>query len=141
MKKTILLVDDNQDTLDTLEIFLYKDYEIITALNGFEGLKKAEDEAPDLIITDIMMPVMDGIRFFNQINKNEQMTRVPIIAVTSFDHDITTNSLINMGFCAVVSKPFEKQTIRAAVGDALGGVRADNDSSQLSTIRKAKDKR
>jgi CheY-like chemotaxis protein len=123
MKKTILLVDDNQDTLDTLEIFLYKNYEIITALNGFEGLKKAENEAPDLIITDIMMPVMDGIRFFNQINKNEQITHVPIIAITSFDHNITRNSLLNMGFCAVVSKPFEKQTISAAVSDALAAIK------------------
>ncbi|MDR2728279.1 MAG: response regulator [Chitinispirillales bacterium] len=121
MKKTILLVDDNQDTLDILEIFLYKDYEIITALNGFEGLKKAENEAPDLIMTDITMPVMDGIRFFNQINKNESAKQTPVIAVTSFDHDITTNSLLSMGFCAVVSKPFEKQTIIAAVSSALSG--------------------
>ena len=121
MKKTILLVDDNQDTLDILEIFLYKDYEIITALNGFEGLRKAENEAPDLIITDITMPVMDGISFFNQINKNEQVKSVPVIAVTSFDRAITTNSLLNMGFCAVISKPFEKQTISAAVSGAVSG--------------------
>ena len=121
MKKTILLVDDNQDILDTLEIFLYNDYEIITALNGFEGLKKAETEAPDLIMTDIMMPVMDGIRFFNQISKNEAAKDIPIIAVTSFGHDITTDSLLNMGFFAVISKPFEKKTITAAVKDALSG--------------------
>ena len=119
MNKTILLVDDSHDTLDILEIFLYRDYEIITALNGFEGLKKAENEAPDLIVTDIMMPVMDGIRFFNQINKSESIKSVPVIAITSFDHDITRNSLLNMGFCAVISKPFDKQTITAAVSGAL----------------------
>jgi len=120
MSKTILLVDDNQDTLDILEIFLYKEYGIITAPNGFEGLKKAEDEAPDLIMTDITMPVMDGIRFFNQINKNESVKRIPVIAITSFDHDITKNSLLNMGFCAVISKPFDKKTIKTAVSNALG---------------------
>ncbi|MCL2690029.1 MAG: response regulator [Chitinispirillia bacterium] len=135
MSKTILLVDDNQDTLDTLEIFLYKDYEIITAVNGFEGLKKAEDESPDLIMADITMPVMDGIRFFNQISKNEQILHIPIIAVTAFDRDITKNSLLNMGFRAVVSKPFDKQTIKAAVNDALGISGDKNDS-----VRKAKDK-
>ena len=135
MSKTILLVDDNQDTLDTLEIFLYKDYEIITAVNGFEGLKKAENEAPDLIMTDITMPVMDGINFFNQINKNEQTLHIPIIAVTSFDRDITKNSLLNMGFRAVVSKPFEKQAIIAAVDDALG-----ISGNKNKSVRKAKDK-
>ncbi|MDR0305249.1 MAG: response regulator [Chitinispirillales bacterium] len=119
MDKTILLVDDNHDMLDLLEIFLYKDYEVITALNGFEGLKKAEEQLPDVIITDITMPVMDGIRFFNQIRKNEPLRYVPIIAVTEFAQDITRNSLLNMGFSGVISKPLEKQTLMDAVTVAL----------------------
>ena len=119
MGKTILLVDDNHDTLDILEIFLYKDYEVITALNGFEGLKKAETEMPDVIITDITMPVMDGIRFFNHVNKNELIRHVPIIVITSFDRESARKSLLNIGFRAVISKPFEKQTVMAAINDAI----------------------
>ncbi len=119
MQQKILLVDDNHDTLDLLEMFLYKDFEIITALNGFEGLKKAEDEIPDLIITDIMMPVMDGIRFFNHLRKNERICHVPVIAVTSFIRKITRNSLLNMGFNGVVSKPLNKEVIFEAVQTAI----------------------
>ena len=68
----VLLVDDNHDTLDLLELFLFKDFEVLTAMNGFEGLKRAEEEIPDLIITDIMMPVMDGIRFLTTLAKRNE---------------------------------------------------------------------
>jgi DNA-binding response OmpR family regulator len=121
MAKKILLVDDDQNTLDLLEVFLYRDYEIITALNGFEALTRAEKEQPDLIMTDITMPEMDGIRFFNRIGKSK--CGAPIIAVTSFGEDSTRNSLLNMGFFGVVCKPFEKKDIAEVVAKAIS--RAD----------------
>jgi len=107
----ILLIDDNHDTLDLMEMYLYKEFEVITAMNGFEGLKRAEDESPDLIITDIMMPIMDGIRFFNSLKKVEKTNHIPVIAITSFVKKITKKSLINMGFNGVVSKPLDRQTV------------------------------
>ena len=107
----VLLIDDNHDTLDLLEMFLYKEFEILTALNGFDGLKRAEEELPDLIITDIMMPVMDGIRFFNSLKRQDKTNHIPVIAITSFVKKITRKSLLNMGFNGVVSKPLDKQTV------------------------------
>jgi len=115
----VLLVDDNHDTLDLLEMFLYKDFEVLTAMNGFEGLKKAEEELPDLIITDIMMPVMDGIRFFNNLKKQEKTNQTPVIAITSFAKKITRKSLLNMGFTGVVSKPLVKETVLDTVRKAI----------------------
>jgi CheY-like chemotaxis protein len=115
----ILLIDDNHDTLDLLEMYLYKDYEVITALNGFEGLKRAENEIPDLIITDIMMPVMDGIRFFNSLKKVDKTISIPVIAITSFVKKITKKSLLNMGFNGVVSKPLVRNTILDTVHKVL----------------------
>jgi len=120
-KQKILLVDDDHATLDLLELFLYDEYEIITALNGFEGLAKAEKELPNLITTDITMPVMDGIRFFNRIAKNELIRQVPIIAITSFAETVTAKSLINMGFAAVIPKPFEKDIVIGTVTELLNG--------------------
>ena len=111
----VLLVDDDPDTLDLLEIILYKDYEVITAVNGFEGLKKFEVLAPDLIITDIMMPVMNGIRFFNNLRKNASGRIVPVVAVTGFSREYPVKSLANMGFSGIIPKPPEK----AAVLDLL----------------------
>ena len=114
-KKKILLVDDNHDILDLLEVFLYDDFEITSVLNGFEGLKIAEESLPDLIITDIMMPVMDGIKFLNNLRKKPKVAGVPVIAVTSFAKKLNVKSLLNMGFNGVVSKPFSREEILAVI--------------------------
>jgi len=126
----ILLIDDNHDTLDLLEVLLYKDFEIITALNGFDGLKRAEEEIPDLIITDIMMPVMDGIRFFNSLKKMEKTCKIPVIAITSFVKKITRKSLINIGFNGVISKPIDRETILDTVTKVLSIHTATENSSE-----------
>ncbi len=106
-KAKILLIDDNDDILDLLEIILYKKYEIITAQNGFEGLDKAQEVMPDCIITDIMMPVMDGIKFFNNLRKIEAVTHIPVVAVTSFVKKMNVQSLLNIGFSQVITKPLQ----------------------------------
>jgi CheY-like chemotaxis protein len=126
MSRKILLVDDDQNTLDLLELFLYKDYDIITALNGFEGLTRAERELPDLITTDITMPVMDGIRFFNRIGRSELIKRVPIIAVTAFAENVTGKSLLNMGFSGVIPKPLEREIVVATIAAAFGNAGENN---------------
>ncbi|MFP4417156.1 MAG: response regulator [Fibrobacterota bacterium] len=113
--KKILLVDDNHDTLDLLEVYLYKDFDIYTALNGFEGLNIAREQLPDLIITDIMMPVMDGIQFFNHLRRDERTARIPVIALTSFVKKANTKSLENIGFNDVVTKPLERDPIISSV--------------------------
>jgi CheY-like chemotaxis protein len=126
-KPTILLIDDNDDVLDLLEVYLYNEYTLITAQNGFEGLKVAEREMPALIITDIMMPVMDGIRFFNELRRREPVAAIPVIAVTSFVEQITVKSLNNMGFKAIVFKPFQRDAILAAVAKAIEPAPSAND--------------
>jgi len=115
----ILIIDDSHDALDVLEIMLFKEYDILTSLNGFDGLKRAEDESPDLIITDIMMPVMDGIRLFNNLKKQSKAAHIPVIAVTSFLKKITRRSLRNIGFDAVISKPFDRKLIIDTINKIL----------------------
>lgn len=110
-KNKILIIDDSDDILDLLEMYLYKDYNITTAQNGFDGLKKAQEDFPDCIITDIMMPVMDGIKFLNTLKNNETISHIPVIAVTSFVKKINTKSLMNMGFVGVISKPLNMISI------------------------------
>jgi CheY-like chemotaxis protein len=124
-KKCILLVDDNHDILDLLEIFLYNDYDIITALNGFEGLQRVKQDMPDCVITDIMMPVMDGIKFFNSVQKLDECGDLPIIGITSFVKRITTKSLLNMGFFKVLAKPLSREEVLNAVREALGGANGE----------------
>ena len=117
--KKVLLVDDNHATLDLLEVFLFGEYEIITALNGFEGLKMSEESLPDFIITDIMMPVMDGIKFLNNLRKQPKTAHIPVIAITSFAKKFNVKSLLHMGFNGVVSKPFNREAIREVIENVL----------------------
>lgn len=118
-KKKILIVDDDHDTLDILEVFLFRDYDVATALNGFEGLNKAQDILPHLILTDIMMPVMDGIKFINNLRKNPSTKNIPVIAVTSFTEKHPSRSLLNIGFAEVITKPFTQEEIRKTVESIL----------------------
>ena len=107
----ILVVDDDHDTLDLLEIILYKKYEIATAMNGFEALSKVKEVAPALILTDIMMPVMDGIRLFNNLRNNSATRSIPVVAITSFTGQHPEKSLTNMGFAGVIVKPAEGKAV------------------------------
>jgi CheY-like chemotaxis protein len=118
-KKKLLLIDDNHDILDLLEVFLFDDFEIASVLNGFEGLKMAQELVPDLIITDIMMPVMDGIKFLNNLRKTQKNSKVPVIAITSFAKKLNVKSLLNMGFSGVVSKPFNREAILEVIDNVL----------------------
>jgi CheY-like chemotaxis protein len=118
-EKKILLIDDDHGTLDLLEVYLYEDYEIITALNGFEGLNKSIEFHPDFILTDIMMPVMDGIKFLNTLRKRPETAAIPVIAVTSFVKKINSKSLLNMGFNGVVFKPLKREAILEVIQNVI----------------------
>jgi CheY-like chemotaxis protein len=115
----ILLIDDDHHVLDLLEMYLCCDYEIITALNGFEGLKSAEELMPFFILTDIMMPVMDGIKFLNNLRKQPKTANIPVIAITSFAKKLNVKSLYNMGFNGVLAKPFTREALLQVIQTAL----------------------
>lgn len=115
----ILVVDDDHDTLDLLEILLYKKYEVITALNGFEALAKAKNEPPMLIVTDIMMPVMDGVRLLSHLRKEPLTKEIPVVAITSFTGQYPAKSLTGMGFDGVIAKPPESAAVAAAIARLL----------------------
>ena len=84
-KPKILLVDDDLDFIDATKTILEsKPYEIIVAYNGNEGLRKAREENPDLILLDIIMPVEDGFTAAEQLKKDPQLSKIPVIMLTSF---------------------------------------------------------
>ncbi len=118
-RKKILMIDDSHDILDLLEVFLFGKYDLITALNGFEGLKIARETAPDLIITDIMMPVMDGIKLFNSLRDDPKTASIPVVAITSFVKKSNVKSLLSVGFSTVIAKPVAREAIVGAVQKIL----------------------
>ncbi len=88
-KPKILVVDDDPELVQvTSRILRSKLYEVIVAYNGKEGLQKARKEKPDLIILDILMPVMDGFSASDEFKKDKSLSGVPIIALTSFSESL-----------------------------------------------------
>ena len=84
-KPKILLVDDDLDFIDATKTILEsKPYEVIVAYDGDEGLRKAREENPDLILLDIIMPVEDGFTTAEQLKKDPQLSKIPVIMLTSF---------------------------------------------------------
>ncbi len=85
----VLLVDDDVDLVKVMRGALEsKAYEVIVAYNGQEGLEKAKKEKPDLVVLDIMMPVVDGFIFASEFRKDPSLAKVPVIALTSFSESL-----------------------------------------------------
>jgi CheY-like chemotaxis protein len=81
----VLLVDDDKDFVEATKLVLEsKPYEVVVAYDGDEGLAKARKEKPDLIILDIIMPVKDGFRAAEQLKRDPELKKIPVIMLTSF---------------------------------------------------------
>jgi two-component system alkaline phosphatase synthesis response regulator PhoP len=84
-KAKILLVDDDVDFVEATKTILEsKPYEVIVAYDGGEGLQKARKENPDLILLDVIMPVKDGFTAAEQLKKDPQLSKIPVVMLTSF---------------------------------------------------------
>ena len=82
-KKKILVVDDTEWNRDLMVQLLEDEYTVLQAVDGEDGVRKTEEEKPDLILMDLGMPVMDGWEATRKIKANEALKHIPIIAVTS----------------------------------------------------------
>lgn len=110
-KKIILIVDDSADIRNYLSGLLEKEYQISAASNGFEGIKTAIEINPDLIISDIMMPSMDGMEFCQKIKSDWQTSDIPIILLTakaSFENKLEG---LEIGADDYLTKPFESREL------------------------------
>ena len=96
----ILVIDDDKVLVNATKTVLESQkYQVITAYDGDEGLKKAKEEKPDLIILDIIMPTKDGFKVCEQIKGNPVMADIPVLIMTSFaSQKGTTNIPVSAGF-------------------------------------------
>ena len=84
-KAKILLIDDDVDFVEATKIVLEsKPYEVIVAYEGNEGLRKASEEKPDLIILDVIMPVKDGFTVAEQFKKDPELSKIPVVMLTAY---------------------------------------------------------
>ena len=84
-KAKILIIDDDVDFVEATKIVLEsKPYEVVVAHEGEEGLRKVVEEKPDLIILDVIMPIKDGFTVAEQLKKDPQLSKIPVIMLTGF---------------------------------------------------------
>ena len=84
-KAKILLVDDDADFVESTKTVLEsKPYEVIVAVNGDDCLRKAREDKPDLILLDIIMPIEDGFTAAEQLNKDPELAKIPVLMLTSY---------------------------------------------------------
>ena len=118
MNDAVLVVDDDQLLLRLLEINLNKvGCEVLKALDGPTALRIAAEEAPSLILLDLMMPRMDGWEVMRQLKESENTRDIPVIFVTGKVDIGTRSRILEMGADDFVAKPFDvielRKTIRA----------------------------
>ena len=98
-KAKILLIDDDPDFVEATKLVLESNaYKVVTASDGNEGLAKARQEKPDLIILDIIMPVKDGFNAAEELKKDPGLEKIPVIMLTSFAEKVgETNLSLSQG--------------------------------------------
>jgi len=116
----ILVVDDEKQFLEMMTIRLESyGYEVITAVNGQEGLTKAKSESPDLILLDVMMPEIDGFEVCKLLKDDEQYSGIPIIICTAMAQTADIETSNKSGADAYVSKPFDHKILLSKIEELL----------------------
>jgi CheY-like chemotaxis protein len=116
----ILVVEDNADSRELLHFLLIsKGYNVSTAVDGTEGLYRVKVEKPDLIITDLTMPNMDGAELTMNIRQEPEISSVPIFVYTSFGSE-STESAIKAGVTKIFYKPVDLEKMIDSIDEIVG---------------------
>lgn len=118
-RPTVLVVDDNSDIRAYITTLLEGDYRIIVASNGREALQKATKELPDLVVSDIMMPVMDGLEFCSSLKGQLATSHIPVVLLTAKSLEDQRAEGYDCGADAYISKPFSEKVLLSRVGNLL----------------------
>lgn len=118
-KPTILIIDDNNDIRQYERTLLQDYYFVLEASDGREGLEIARKEVPDLVICDVMMPVMDGLEFTQQLKTNTATSHIPVIMLTAKNLEEHRAKGYEQGADSYITKPFHSKVLLARVENLL----------------------
>ena len=114
---TILLVDDNEEILNYLTLILKEDYRLIKAKNGKQALQILKKGKIDLLLTDFMMPIMDGFDLIKELQK--QNIQIPTLVLTARQDVESKINMLRLGVDAYIKKPFEEQELKILIHNCL----------------------
>lgn len=117
--KRIVLVDDNEDILDFMELNLRGTYQVFCATNGQQGLELTARVHPHLIISDVMMPVMDGFELCMLVKQNKASAHIPVILLTAKSLDLYKTEGMEMGADMYITKPFDMDYLKSCISSVF----------------------
>jgi len=124
---TIFVIDDNPDVLlVTLAMFARKGYEAVGATNGLDAIQMLRKVNPDLIITDVIMPQMNGFQLLKELKNNPLTSDIPILVISG--HGQMADSFKTMGIDGFLTKPFSTKNLLLKVQEILGSDQELDDS-------------
>ena len=118
-KSRILIIEDNEELLQVLSSLLSPLYKVSIALNGKDGLAKAMEEQPDLILSDIMMPIMSGIEMCLKIKQNFDLCHIPVVLLTAFTTEDKELEGLQCGADDYIGKPFSNKLLISKIANVL----------------------
>jgi DNA-binding response OmpR family regulator len=135
MKKTVLLIEDDRIVREnTSEILQLANYEVETADNGKTGIEIAKKIIPDIIICDVLMPVLDGYGVLQIISKNKDLEHIPFIFLTAKTLHEDLRKGMELGADDYISKPFEESELLRAIDSRLKRVEAFEQKLNINSI-------
>ncbi|UVV81339.1 response regulator [Bacteroides thetaiotaomicron] len=115
VKESILIVEDNKEMNDYLAEIFSKDYQVFRAYNGAEACKLLKKQLPDLIVSDVMMPVMDGLELTAYVKQDLNSSHIPVILLTAKTDELDHTQGYLKGADAYITKPFNAQNLELLV--------------------------
>lgn len=120
--KNILLIDDEETIQEVVQVGIEIEagWQVAIASSGQEGINLAQNQQPDAILLDVMMPDMDGIATLSHLKANAQTCTIPVIFLTAKTQAAEKDQLHNLGVVDVITKPFNSMTLASQIAKILG---------------------
>lgn len=122
-KPLVLVVDDNSDIRELVGSIMNEDYNIVMAANGAEGIRKAAKYVPDLVVCDVMMPVMDGMECCRRLKEEMSTSHIPVLLLTACSQEEQRIAGYDCGADGYLSKPFSGAVLKARAASLIANRR------------------
>lgn len=135
----ILIVEDNADFRDYMSSILSKEYNVTVAENGKEGLSLVNKVSPDIVISDVMMPVMDGYEFVNKLREIEKFKQTPVMFLSAKDQEVDMQMGLSTGADIYLTKPIRSSTLLSQIKAVLRREEILNQKREQSNVESTSD--